>query len=220
MIKKHKDIILLLVCLIAIFQLYLYTTFPAFKNDDSPETITSAYTLGISHPPGYPLFTIMGKVFSVLPVGSPAFRINLFAIFLGLMVLLLFYFIIKQNIYLIFKDNSKIINYFGIFVLAFTFLFWNQTIEAKGGIYILNLLFLSALTYLSLNLFYKFNTGRFYLLIYIFGLSLTNHWPSMLVFFPALGYIFYKYREKSSRILNAIIIGIKRIRFFAFKNTK
>ncbi len=218
MIKKYKEIIILIVSLAGIFQIYLYTTFPTFKNDDSPETITSAYTLGISHPPGYPLFTMAAKIFSLLPVGSPAFRINLFAIFLGLMALLLFYFIIKKNIYFIFNDNNKIINCFGVFVMAFSFLFWNQTIEAKGGIYILNLLFLSALIYLSFNLFYTFNTGRFYLLIYIFGLSLTNHWPSMLIFFPALGYIFYKYREKLAvkNLIISLILLLLGLSVYAF----
>src|SRR5271157_3897453 len=132
MIKKHKDFIILLVCLIALSQLYLYTMFPAFKIDDSPETITSTYTLGISHPPGYPLFTMAGKVFSLLPVGSPAFRINLFAIFLAMLVLLLSYFVIKQITFYIFSYENKIINFLGIFILAFSYIFWNQAIEAKG----------------------------------------------------------------------------------------
>src|SRR5208337_4467782 len=115
--KKHKDTIILLSFLIAIFQLYLYTTFPAFKNDDSPETITSAYTLGISHPPGYPLFTLAGKVFSLLPVGSPAFRVNLFAIFLAMLILFLSYFLIKQNTNLVFKQENKILNFLGVIIL-------------------------------------------------------------------------------------------------------
>src|SRR5271157_4576646 len=111
MIKKHKDFIILLVCLIALSQLYLYTMFPAFKNDDSPETITSAYTLGICHPPGYPLFTMAGKVFSLLPVGSPAFRVNLFSVFLAVIILFLSYFLIRRNTLLVFGYENKIINF-------------------------------------------------------------------------------------------------------------
>src|SRR5208283_1552158 len=108
MFKKSKEIIILLICLLAIFQLYLYTTFPAFKSDDSPETTTSTYTLGLGHPPCYPFFTISGKAFSLLPVGSPAFRINLFSIFLALIVLLLSYFIIKQVSLYVFNYENKI----------------------------------------------------------------------------------------------------------------
>jgi len=194
--KKHKDIIILLICLIAIFQLYLYTAFPAFKNDDSPETITSAYTLGISHPPGYPLFAMAGKVFSLVPVGSPAFRINLFAILLAMAALLLFYYVTRQITLRIFRYENKIINFLGVFILAFSYIFWNQSIEAKGGIYILNILFLSSLMFFSLSLLDAFNIRRLYLMLYIFGLSLANHWPSMAIFLPALAYIFYKYRKK------------------------
>src|SRR5271157_6295139 len=157
MIKKHKDFIILLVCLIALSQLYLYTMFPAFKNDDSPETITSAYTLGISHPPGYPLFTMAGKVFSLLPIGSPAFRLNSFVILFAMIVLLLSYFVIKRITFYLFEYENKIINFFSVFILAFSFIFWNQAIEAKGGIYILNLLFLAILIYLSIELFKGFN---------------------------------------------------------------
>ena len=196
MIKKYKEIIILIVFLLAIFQLYLYTMVPAFKNDDSPETITSAYTLGISHPPGYPLYTMAGKVFSLLPLGSPAFRINLFAIFLAILVLFLTYFLLKQNTNLIFRQDNKILNFLGVYIIAFSYIFWNQAIEAKGGIYILNLLFLSALIFLSLRLLNTFNAKYLYLITYFFGLSLTDHWPSVAIFLPFLGYIFFKYRKK------------------------
>jgi len=208
MIKKYKDFIILLSCLIAIFQLYLYTTFPAFKTDDSPETITSAYNLGISHPPGYPFFTMAGKVLSLLPIGSPAFRINLFAIFLALMVLLLSYFIIKQITLNIFNYENKIINFLGTFILALSYIFWNQAIEAKGGIYILNLLFFAIFIYFSIKLLKGFNIKYLYLISFIYGLSLSNHWPSMIILLPVFGYLFFRYRRKINQknILTTIML--------------
>ncbi len=196
MIKKYKEIIVLIVFLIVILQLYLYTMVPAFKSDDSPETITSAYTLGISHSPSYPLFTMAGKVFSSLPVGSPAFRINLFAIFLAMLVLLFSYFIIRKIILYIFNCENKTINFLGIFILALSYIFWNQAIEAKGGIYILNLLFLAILIYLSMKLLKRFNIKYFYLMSFIYGLSLCNHWPTMIILLPVFGYLFFKCRKK------------------------
>ena len=42
---------------------------PSFNADDSPETVTAQYTLGIQNPPGYPLNTLTGKIFS----GQPGF---------------------------------------------------------------------------------------------------------------------------------------------------
>lgn len=196
MLKKYRDIIILLISLVVIFQLYLYTMVPVFKSDDSPETITSTYTLGIGHPPSYPFFTMAGKAFSLLPVGSPAFRVNLFAVFLAMLVLLLSYFIIKQSVIFIFNYENKIIDFLGVFILAFSFIFWNQAIEAKGGVYILNLLFLAILILLSMKLFKVFNIKYFYIMSFIYGLSLSNHWPSMIILLPVFGYLFFKHKEK------------------------
>jgi hypothetical protein len=267
--KKYRDIIILLLFLILIFQLYLYTTFPAFKSD-SPETITAAYTLGISHPPGYPLYTLAAKIFYYLPFGSPAFRGNLFAIFLAIIVLVLSYFLIKRNFFLIFNpapresrparaltgpgqsqagmdshiigasksedadegkpggvnpapaalpgtENSreffegalpakaggsayenKTINFLAVFIISFSYIFWNQAIEAKGGIYMLNLIFFIILLYLSMELFKSYNIRYLYLMLFVYGLSLANHWPSMIILLPVFGYFFFKYRKKLS----------------------
>jgi tetratricopeptide (TPR) repeat protein len=194
MLKRYKDIILLVFSLLIIFQIYLYTTYPAFKGDDSPETITAAYTLGISHPPAYPLHTMAAKIFTLIPVGSPAFRVNIFSIFLGMLVLFVVYFIIKQNMLLLFGYEHKIIIYFAIFIFAFSYIFWNQSLEAKGGIYILNLLFFSLLLYLCLKLINTFDIKIYYLSSFIFGLSLSNHWPSMIIVLPVFGYFYLKER--------------------------
>ena len=46
---------------------------------DGGDLITASYTLGIPHPPGYPTYVLLGKLFSLLPLGTVAFRYNLFA---------------------------------------------------------------------------------------------------------------------------------------------
>ena len=35
---------------------------------DTSEYISAAYTLGLPHPPGNPLFVLIGRVFSILPI--------------------------------------------------------------------------------------------------------------------------------------------------------
>src|SRR5580693_8768819 len=64
---------------------------PTFYADDSPETITACVTLGIPHPPGYPLFTLIGHFFSLLPLAHYPFRVNLFSASLAAAVCLLLY---------------------------------------------------------------------------------------------------------------------------------
>eukprot|EP00698_Gefionella_okellyi_P021470 TRINITY_DN6974_c0_g1_i1.p1 TRINITY_DN6974_c0_g1~~TRINITY_DN6974_c0_g1_i1.p1 ORF type:complete len:710 (+),score=152.25 TRINITY_DN6974_c0_g1_i1:75-2204(+) len=57
--------------------LYIRTLCPSVPPGDSGEMITSAYTMGVAHPPGYPLFLMIGKLFTLLPMGSVAWRVNL-----------------------------------------------------------------------------------------------------------------------------------------------
>jgi hypothetical protein len=63
--------------------LYTSTTARDIVVGDTPELATVAATLGVAHPPGYPLLTLVGHLFSLLPVGPIAFRINLMAAVCG-----------------------------------------------------------------------------------------------------------------------------------------
>src|SRR5262245_63683496 len=62
-----------LVALIA----YIVTLDPSLPTGDSGELITAARVWGVAHPPGYPLYTMLGHVSMWLPFGSPALRMNL-----------------------------------------------------------------------------------------------------------------------------------------------
>src|ERR1044071_3092459 len=60
--------------------LYVLTLAPTTQFWDTSEYIAAAYTLGIPHPPGNPLFVLMAHVWGWLPLAaSYAMRINLFA---------------------------------------------------------------------------------------------------------------------------------------------
>ena len=49
---------------------YLFTLAPTITFGDSGELATAAYTLGVAHPPGYPLWLILAKLFSFIPIGA------------------------------------------------------------------------------------------------------------------------------------------------------
>ena len=57
---------------------------PTITGDDSGELVSAAYTLGIAHPPGYPLWCMLGKLFTIIvPYGSIAWRVGFMSAFFG-----------------------------------------------------------------------------------------------------------------------------------------
>jgi len=80
----------LLVVFIALFSLYAYSAPRTVTLEDDGLFIMSSYFLGVDHPPGYPLMTLLGKLFTLLPVGSIAFRIHLLSAFFGGLTRLLY----------------------------------------------------------------------------------------------------------------------------------
>ncbi|MEK6646084.1 MAG: DUF2723 domain-containing protein [Candidatus Firestonebacteria bacterium] len=75
------------------FFVYLKTLTPTVYVGDSGELIAAAASLGIPHPPGYPLFVYLGKLFCLIfPFGSIAFRLNLMSAFFAAAAAALVYF--------------------------------------------------------------------------------------------------------------------------------
>jgi hypothetical protein len=60
---------------------YLLTLAPgltwAHYGADGGDLVTAAYTLGVPHPPGYPTYTVLARLFTHLPLGDVAWRVNL-----------------------------------------------------------------------------------------------------------------------------------------------
>ena len=61
---------------IAALAVYVATLAPTVPTGDSGELITASYIGGVAHPPGYPLFTMIGWVATHLWPGSPAVIMN------------------------------------------------------------------------------------------------------------------------------------------------
>ncbi len=207
-IKKFFILQIFLVFIfLCLFYLYLKILYPAFALNDSPETITAIYTLGIPHPPGYPLFNMLGKIFLSSKIGAPAFNANLFTAFLSIINLLLLFFLIKK-IY-----EKETIAFLCVLIFAFAYGFLKEAIQAKGGIYVLNLIFISLILLVIFSLFKNYSIKKIYFLFFIYFLSLSNHWQTMIFFIPLIIYILiYNFKELKFKnylfILVFILTGI------------
>jgi len=56
---------------------YVRTLLPGVSFGDWADAQLNPYRLGIMHPTGYPLFVLLGKLFTLIPAGSVAWRMNL-----------------------------------------------------------------------------------------------------------------------------------------------
>ncbi|MBN1875735.1 MAG: DUF2723 domain-containing protein [Anaerolineae bacterium] len=171
------------------FAIYLPDLSPYLGRADTFEFQVIASQLGIAHPSGYPLYTLLGKLFSLLPFGSPAWRINLSsAIFAALASGMLYLALIETNLRICKSANCKsrlsptsslppknLLSLFAALTLAFSPTLWSRAIEAE--VYALNAFLIASGIWLAV----RWSTGQmdttqalpcFGLLI---GLALTSH---------------------------------------------
>lgn len=170
--------------------LYTATLAPSVTTlfDDSLEFQLVTYQLGIAHPTGYPLYTLLGKLFTLLPVGNVAYRVNwMSAVFGAATVALLYLFILKLMPPARPLRGQSAANWparlgalIGAALLAVGLIFWQQATLAE--VYTLNAFFVALLLLLATA---ADSPRRFYGLAVVAGLALTHHRTSVLLL-PAL----------------------------------
>lgn len=95
MLKKLIYIFAVCAAVIA-FSIYLITLAPTVWFIDSGELAAVASTLGIAHPTGYPLFTIIGHVFTLLPISSSEiYNLNVMSAFFCSLGIFVFFLLMK-----------------------------------------------------------------------------------------------------------------------------
>ena len=77
------DLLLAMVSFIGGLILYICTLTPGLLCGDSGEFQTLAHLLGNTHPTGYPIYLVMAKLATLLPLGDIAYRVNLFSALMG-----------------------------------------------------------------------------------------------------------------------------------------
>ncbi len=164
---SRADRRLALACAALAFLVYLLTCARDLTGEDCGELVTAAKVLGVAHPPGYPLWCLLGKVFTWIPIGSVAFRVALLsavaaAATVGVICLLLTR-----------LTASRAAAAAASLMLAFSVDFWSQSVIAE--VYTLNTFFLALSLYLSWC-WYEERTNRLlFATAVVLGLSLTNH---------------------------------------------
>ncbi len=140
--EKYQNAIGFVIVFIIAFGVYLYTIAPTVPFWDCGEFISSAYELGIPHPPGTPLMVLIGKMFTFIPFGKEiAWRVNLFSSVTSAgavaFLYLVFMNILQMNGLIDDKSNKEkiiahIIAIGGSVIAAFSYSFWDSAVEAEA----------------------------------------------------------------------------------------
>jgi Protein of unknown function (DUF2723) len=92
---SRTDLLVAILIGIAALALYIRTLAPSLLWGDSAEFQTLSYTLGMTHPSGYVTQIIFGKLFTYIPVGNIAYRVNLMSAFFGALAVAETYLIVR-----------------------------------------------------------------------------------------------------------------------------
>ena len=147
--------------------LYWQTLAPTAMWYDMAEMPAAAYFLGIAHSTGYPLYLLLGKLFTFIPVGDIAYRVNLMSAVFAAMTVIAVFFVVWD-----------LTHHHGAATLAALTLGASSTLWANATLaegYTLNAFFTALLTYLLLT--WQRTARRPPLLgaFYLLGLAMGNH---------------------------------------------
>jgi hypothetical protein len=196
---KINAVIAALVFLISII-VYNLTKAPSFSFWDCGELVACSYILGIPHPPGSPLYILIGRFFTILPIAADlAARVNLFSVISSAVATLFGYLIAVRLIRLWFREKddtySQIIIYVGGFTgalfMAFSSTNWGNSVESE--VYAPTIMLMMLLYWLALKYLDSRDTRRgeriLLLTAYLAMLGVGIH-LTLLIVLPVLGLYF------------------------------
>ncbi|HEX6600392.1 MAG TPA: DUF2723 domain-containing protein [Gemmatimonadaceae bacterium] len=171
--------------------LYLLTLAPTTAMWDTSEYITAAYTLGIPHPPGNPLFVLLGRVATLVPLGSVAVRVNCLAALCSALTAAVWFLVAERVLANWFATRWARLTGAAVAALlsATAFTVWNQSV-VNEKVYTVSLAFFAVVSWLTV-LWCDDSDGRradriLVLIAYLIGLGYANH-PAGFLVGPAVG---------------------------------
>lgn len=178
-LNRASPIALFLLCIL----IYLITLNPTVTAGDSGELITLANHLGVAHPPGYPLYLLIGKLFTLLPGPSIAWKMNFFSAFCSSLTTALLYQLLWR------WTQSRIAAIASALLYAFSPLVWRYSVTAE--VFALNQL----LIVMTLRSYFFYLNNQLFrnalLCTFLCGLGMSHHQTFLFTGLPIFIFIFF-----------------------------
>jgi hypothetical protein len=211
--QRHKTLDLLVAMGLggAAFALYTATLAPTVLAGDGGEFQFVPYLLGVAHPTGYPLYTLLGWAWShLLPVGDVAYRMNLFSATAAALAVVLVYptagHLLRQVLPALAHGIRRLVAVWAAMTFALTPTLWSQALIAE--VYGLHIFFTVLIFYLLLT-WGERRQPRFLCLVALaFGLSLAHHSTTLLMAPALLAYVWLTDRRvfRDWRLLIGVLL--------------
>jgi len=204
------------VAALAVLLLYLLTLSPSTAMWDASEYIAAAYTMGLPHPPGNPLFVILGRVFSLLPIApNVAMRINLLAA-LSSAVAAGTWFLLAERVAAragLARNWRWMAGGLAALIGATAFTVWNQSV-VNEKVYTVALAGIAIISWLALRWSDAPDGPRadrlLVLIAFLLGLGYANHMAGMLPL-PAVGILVLVVRPRTVLRGRLLLAGIAAV---------
>lgn len=217
-------------CVFAIALLtYTLTVEPTMSFWDCGEYIATSAKLEVGHPPGAPLYQMIGAFFAMFAIDNThvALMVNMMSVFSSAFTILFMFWsssMILKKIISQFseldKNNSIVIlgsSFVGALAYTFSDSFWASAVEAE--VYAMASLFIALLFWLGLRWEQDMDTprGNKWLLIIslVVGLTFGVHFMALLTI-PAIGFLYYFKHYKEVTVKNFIIANVVVIAILLF----
>lgn len=202
---QKKDLLFPILSFIIPFIVYVITLAPSIYFIDSGELGAAASNLNIAHPTGYPLFTLIGNLFSKLPIASKIYNLNLMSAVFGALASFMLYkllslLVIQFRTNLDKKQSQKltdeILNKICLgcsLIAAFGLTYWNSSNVIE--VYSLHIAIFVSTIYFFLKAIFE-NGGdnivdvNLMTSAFLIGLGFSNH-MSTAYLIPGFAYLYF-----------------------------
>jgi hypothetical protein len=168
--------------------IYVYTLYPTVGGGDSGELTAAACQFGVVHPPGYPIETLLGHLFTHIPYGTLAWRVNLLSAVADAGAAAVLALAVTDWAASVWAGLLA----GGLFALSP--LVWTYAITAE--VFALNNLFAAGLLYLSVRWAQRREREVALAASAWFGLGMSNHHTLLFLGVPVLAFILWTGREE------------------------
>ena len=203
---------------------------------DSAELATAVKTWGVAHPPGYPTYILAGKLFTLLPAGDTAFRLNVMSAVFGAGAVAVTFLVGVRLTAMVSRGRTVarpggavngpsdeaapadwLIRYFPAALAALTLTFspiaWGQSTVTE--VYALNALLVAVIAYLLLawyddlrNPDSRATLARPLAAAFLLGLGMGNHFTLAIVVVPLAAAVLWRMRQRATASWGFIALAL------------